>query len=271
MAAKHLRDRESPMADERKDTKDLAHDIDSSRVTSRWRDEGDVVKDLFHLLEWNIIDGEFTGTEELIDTCLKEGIKARTLISGPMALGIEEVGRRFKADEFFLPEVMVSAKCMHAALAILKPLIVEEKMDDLGTCVIGTIHGDIHDIGKNIVSMMLEAAGFTVVDLGVSVPPEDFIQAIKDNSPVIVGLSALLTTTMNMQGETIKGITAAGLRERITILVGGAPVTQEWAEKIGADAYCEDAMVAVDKAKVCINAQLPGGHPALAEKLLASG
>ncbi len=250
---------------------DLQYDIEQSRATDRWNDAPDNVKDIFHELEWNIIEGEFHETTDFINPLLESGVSARTLISGPMSTGIAEVGRRFKMDEYFLPEVMMSAKCMQAALVIIKPLIIAEKAESVGTCVIGTIQGDLHDIGKNIVSMMLEAAGFDVVDLGVSTPPETFIEAIREHKPQIVGFSALLTTTMNMQWETLKLITAEGLRDDVKVMVGGAPISQVWADKIGADAYCADALIAVDKAKACVGdfKDLVGGAPELRDNLLA--
>jgi len=187
-----------------------------------------------------------------------------------MATGIAEVGRRFKMDEYFLPEVMMSAKCMHEALAELKPLILAEKSEEVGTVVIGTVQGDLHDIGKKIVAMMLEAAGFTVHDLGVTVPPEKFIAAIREHKPQIVGFSALLTTTMNMQWETLKIIAAEGLREGVKVFVGGAPISQAWCNKIGADAYGMDALVAVEKAKACVTSlsNMKGGAPELHAAML---
>ena len=206
----------------------------------------------------------------LIDPALSMDVSARTLIAGPMAAGIAEVGRRFKMDEYFLPEVMMSAKCMHAALGKLKPLIVAEKTEEIGTVVVGTVQGDLHDIGKKIVGMMMEAAGFTVIDLGVTVPPEDFIAAIRQHKPQIVGFSALLTTTMNMQWETLKLIKAEGLREAVKVFVGGAPISQAWCDKIGADAYAADALIAVDKARACIYKYraVKGGDPALHANML---
>ena len=169
----------------------------ATRKTDRWSDAPAEVKDLFHQIEWNVIDGEHADTVSIIEPALEHAVTARTLIAGPMATGIAEVGRRFKFDEYFLPEVMMSAKSMHQALGILKPLIIAEKTEELGTVVVGTVQGDLHDIGKRIVAMMMEAAGFTVHDLGVTVPPEEFISAIKEHRPQIVGFSALLTTTMN--------------------------------------------------------------------------
>lgn len=253
------------------DIEDLKQDIDTTRKTDRWNDAPADVKDLFHQIEWNIIDGEHAETTSLINPALEKEVSARTLIAGPMATGIAEVGRRFKMDEYFLPEVMMSAKCMHAALAILKPLIIAEKTEEIGTVVVGTVQGDLHDIGKKIVAMMLEAAGFTVFDLGVTVPPEDFIAAIKEHKPQIVGFSALLTTTMNMQWETIKAIQAEGLRDQVKVFVGGAPISQAWCDKIGADAYAADALIAVEKAKACVQEfrDFKGGDPALHAAMLA--
>ncbi|MEE9559954.1 MAG: corrinoid protein [Acidiferrobacterales bacterium] len=253
------------------DLEDLKHDIETSRKTDRWDDTPPDVKDLFHQIEWNIIEGEYDETVDLINPALEKDISARTLIAGPMATGIAEVGRRFKMDEYFLPEVMMSAKSMHAALGVLKPLIIAEKTEEVGTIVVGTVQGDLHDIGKKIVAMMLEAAGFTVHDLGVSVPPEEFIASIKEHQPQIVGFSALLTTTMNMQWETIKAIQAEGLREHVKVFVGGAPISQAWCDKIGADAYAADALIAVEKAKACLGEfrDLKGGDPALHAAMLA--
>src|ERR1700745_2261145 len=158
--------------DKEQDLEDLQYDIEDSRKTDRWSDAPPEIKDLFHQIEWNIIDGDHTTTNALTKPALEQSVSARTLIAGPMAAGIAEVGRRFKMDEYFLPEVMMSAKCMHAALGLLKPLIIAEKTEEIGTVVVGTVQGDLHDIGKKIVGMMMEAAGFTVIDLGVTVPPE---------------------------------------------------------------------------------------------------
>ncbi len=253
------------------DLEDLKHDIETTRQTDRWSEAPSDIKELFHVLEWNIIEGEHTETVEFIDSALTQDVDARTLIAGPMATGIAEVGRRFKMDEYFLPEVMMSAKCMQAALEVLKPLIVAEKSEEIGTVVVGTVQGDLHDIGKKIVGMMLEAAGFTVIDLGVTVTPDQFMEAIEEHKPVIVGFSALLTTTMNMQWETLKRITAEGKREDLKVFVGGAPISQNWCDKIGADAYAMDALVAVEKAKACVTnlSNMKGGDPELHEAMIA--
>lgn len=252
------------------DLEDLQYDFEDSMETDRWSEAPAEIKELFHTLEWNIIDGEHADTVGFINQALEGDVSARTLIAGPMATGIAEVGRRFKMDEYFLPEVMMSAKCMHEALARLKPLILAEKSEEVGTVVIGTVQGDLHDIGKKIVAMMMEAAGFTVHDLGVTVPPEKFVEAVREHKPQIVGFSALLTTTMNMQWETLKVFTAEGLREDLKVFVGGAPISQAWCDKIGADAYAMDALVAVDKAKACVTRlkNLTGGAEELHEAML---
>ncbi|MEM9471442.1 MAG: corrinoid protein [Pseudomonadota bacterium] len=252
------------------DLEDLQYDFEDSMETDRWSEAPAEIKELFHTLEWNIIDGEHADTVGFINQALEGDVSARTLIAGPMATGIAEVGRRFKMDEYFLPEVMMSAKCMHEALARLKPLILAEKSEEVGTVVIGTVQGDLHDIGKKIVAMMMEAAGFTVHDLGVTVPPEKFVEAVREHKPQIVGFSALLTTTMNMQWETLKVFTAEGLREDLKVFVGGAPISQAWCDKIGADAYAMDALVAADKAKACVTRlkNLTGGAEELHEAML---
>lgn len=257
--------------DKEQDLEDLQYDIDDTRKTDRWSDAPADIKEAFHVLEWNIIDGEHGATAAMIQPLLDKKVSPRTLIAGPMAAGIAEVGRRFKMDEYFLPEVMMSAKCMQVALGLLKPLIIAEKTEEIGTVIVGTVQGDLHDIGKKIVAMMMEAAGFTVVDLGVSVPPEDFIAAIRKHKPQIVGFSALLTTTMNMQWETLKLIKAEGLREDVKVFVGGAPISQAWCDKIGADAYASDALIAVDKARACIYKYkaVKGGSPDLHADMLA--
>src|SRR5258705_84281 len=188
--------------DKEQDLEDLQYDIEDTRKTDRWSDAPPEIKDIFHVLEWNIIDGEHAGTNDYIKDLLARGISPRTLIAGPMAAGIAEVGRRFKMDEYFLPEVMMSAKCMQAALGLLKPLIIAEKTEEIGTVVVGTVQGDLHDIGKKIVGMMMEAAGFTVVDLGVSVPPEDFIAALRHNKPPIAGVPTLPSAPSRMERES---------------------------------------------------------------------
>ena len=160
-----------------------------------------------------------------------------------------EIGRLFENGEKFIPEMMIAARAMQAAVNILKPLLVDAEVDSVGTIVIGTVAGDLHDIGKNLVGMMLEGAGFQIIDLGTDVPPETFVAAVQENNPELVGMSALLTTTMREQQTIINALKEEGLRDQVKVMVGGAPVTQSWAEQIGADGYAEDATGAVEVAK----------------------
>lgn len=203
-------------------------------------------------IEDNIINGKFKETEGLVKVALEQGKTPDEIIGDALSKGIDEVGRRFRCDEYFLPEVMTSARAMSTAIAILKPYFATQKKSTIGTFLIGTVEGDMHDIGKNIVSMMMEAAGFSVYDIGIDVKPEVFVKEIKDKSPDLVGISALLTMTMPTQRTTIKAIEEAGLRDKVKILVGGAPVDQAWADEIGADAYGEDAIECVEKAKALL-------------------
>ncbi len=208
--------------------------------------------DILKQLEENIIAGKFKETEGLVRTALEQGISPNQIINDALSKGIDEVGRRFKCDEYFLPEVMTCARAMTTAITTLKPHFVAEKKTTIGTFLVGTVAGDLHDIGKNIVSMMMEASGFTVYDLGIDVKPEVFIREIKEKSPDLVGISALLTMTMPAQRDTIKAIEAAGLRGKVKILVGGAPIDQRWADEIGADGYAEDAVECVEKSKALL-------------------
>jgi 5-methyltetrahydrofolate--homocysteine methyltransferase len=164
-----------------------------------------------------------------------------------------EVGCRFEAGEYYLPEMLVSAQAMKASLNLLRPLLVERKVEPMGRVVVGTVQGDLHDIGKNLVSMMLEGAGFEVVDLGVDVPPGKFVEAARGAQ--VIGLSALLTTTMPTMGRVIPALKEAGVRDQVKVIVGGAPVTQAFADQIGADGYGPDASSAVRKVKELLGLQ----------------
>lgn len=209
--------------------------------------------DILKEIEENVIKGKFNETEGLVQAAVDQGIDPNEIIEEGLSRGMGEVGRRFKNDEYFLPEVMVCARAMNTALAVLKPLFAGQKeKKSIGTFLIGAVEGDLHDIGKNLVSMIMEASGYTVYDLGIDIKPETFVQEIKDKSPQLVGLSALLSTTMPMMEETIEAIKQAGLRDTVKILVGGAPVDQAWADKIGADAYAEDAVECVEKTKAML-------------------
>jgi 5-methyltetrahydrofolate--homocysteine methyltransferase len=187
------------------------------------------------------IDGDEDPVIELTNEGLALGMDPNEILFDALIPALSEVGRLFESGEFFVPEMLVAANAMKGAMEILRPLIAETGAKPIGTFVMGTVKGDIHDIGKNLCNVMLEGAGFEVIDLGVNVAPEMFVQAIKEHNPGAVGMSAFLTTTMPMQKLTIDVIAEAGLRDQVKILVGGAPVTQEFADKIGADGYAPDA------------------------------
>jgi len=162
---------------------------------------------------------------------------------------MDAVGRDFKAGELFVPEVLIAARAMRAGMDILKPLLAEADVPSAGKYAVGTVKGDLHDIGKNLVRMMIEGGGFEVLDLGVDVSPEGFVEAVRENQPDIIGLSALLTTTMTNMKAVIEALEEAGLRDSVKIMIGGAPVTDAYAQEIGADGYAADAATAVDIAR----------------------
>jgi 5-methyltetrahydrofolate--homocysteine methyltransferase len=191
------------------------------------------------------LNGEAKPVVELTKEGLAMGMDPLTLLFDALIPALEEVGRLFEIGEYFVPEMLISARAMQGAMEILKPLIAETGAKPVGTFVMGTVKGDIHDIGKNLCNIMLEGAGFVVIDLGVNVPPEKFIEAIREHEPQAVGMSAFLTTTMPMFKKNIEAIKEAGLRDQVKILVGGAPVTQEYADLSGADGYAPDASSAV--------------------------
>ena len=196
-----------------------------------------------------VIDGDGEKVEALVRQALSEGQQAPRIINDGLIAGMNTVGKRFREGEFFIPEVMMSARAMHGGLALVKPLLTRSEQLSRGTIVICTVKGDVHDIGKNLVSMMLEGAGFRVVDLGTDIAPERLVEAVKEHSPQIVAMSTLLTTTLHRIPEAVKALEAAGLRGNVKVMVGGAPVTQAFADKAGADGYAPDAALAVEKAK----------------------
>jgi len=186
---------------------------------------------------------------ELTNTAIASGMGPDTILFDALIPSLEEVGARFERGDYFVPEMLIAGKAMSGALNVLRPLLAETGAESIGTYVMGTVKGDVHDIGKNLVNIMLEGAGFTVIDIGVQAPPEKFIAAIREHKPDIVGMSAFLTTTMPMFKVNIHEITKAGLRDEVIIMVGGAPVTQEYADAVGADGYAADASTAVRLAK----------------------
>ena len=193
--------------------------------------------------------GRAKTVKQLVNDAVAEGISAEELLNEGLIVGMNELGVMFKNNEVYVPEVLVAARAMKAGMEILRPLLVAENVKSQGTVAIGTVKGDLHDIGKNLVGMMLEGKGFNVVDLGVDVTPEQYIDAIENQGAQIIGMSALLTTTMPNIALTIEKITQAGLRDKVKIMVGGAPITQAFADEIGADAYTPDAASAAQKAK----------------------
>ncbi len=199
-----------------------------------------------------LIAGNIDEVVNLTKKALDEGAAPADILDQGLLAGMDVVGQRFKAEEMFIPEVLRCAKCMHGAMEILRPLLAETGAESIGTLIIGTVKGDLHDIGKNLVGMMFEGAGFNVVDLGIDKEPQVFVDAIKEHNAKLIGMSALLTTTMPKMGETINAINEAGIRDQVKILVGGAPITAAFAEEIGADGYASNAASAVEKGKELI-------------------
>jgi len=192
-----------------------------------------------------ILDGDVAGAKEGVQTALMGDLQPEDILADGMIAAMNEVGRRFEAGDYYVPEMLVAASAMQAALFLLKPRLVESNIKSTGKVAIGTVKGDLHDIGKNLVALMLEGAGFEVKDLGVDVSPEKFVEAISAGDVNIVALSALLTTTMPNMKTTIETIQQASLRDKVKIIIGGAPVTQGYADEIGADAFAADASSAV--------------------------
>jgi 5-methyltetrahydrofolate--homocysteine methyltransferase len=203
-------------------------------------------------LKQSVIDGNAAGALDLTRQALEEHVPLELILNGGLIAAMSEVGKQFEEGTFYIPEMLIAARAMQACMDVLKPLLSVTDARSLATVVIGTVKGDMHDIGKNLVRMMLAGAGFDVVDLGTDVTPEKFIQAIHEHGANLVGLSALLTTTMISMGGIIKAIEQAGLRDQVKIIVGGAPITEEYARQIGADGYAPDASRAVNVAKSLI-------------------
>ena len=201
---------------------------------------------LFHE---KIMEGDRVGIEVLTKEATSKGVTAGTIIDEYLMPAMAEVGRLYEEGEYFIPEMLMSARAMQASMAILKPLIVGDEVKTVGRVVIGTVEGDLHDIGKTLVGMILESAGFEVHDLGVDVKPEKFVAAVRNLKPRIVGMSAMLTTTMVAMERVIEALKEAGLRDKLIVMVGGAPLTAEFVASIGADGFAEDAAGAVRKAK----------------------
>ncbi len=196
-----------------------------------------------------ILNGDAKIAHTFTEQALQEGADPVKLVDEYMIPAMNEVGRRFETNEYFVPELLISARAMKAALELVRPLLAARGAKPLGTVAVGTVKGDLHDIGKNLVAAMFEGGGFEVIDLGVNVPPEKFIAAVNEKGAHIVAMSALLTTTMPAMKTTIDALTQAGVRDKVKVLVGGAPITQKYATDIGADGYSENAVGAVGVAK----------------------
>jgi 5-methyltetrahydrofolate--homocysteine methyltransferase len=204
------------------------------------------MSEILERISMAVIEGNLGEIEDLTEDALDEELSAQEILDNGLMAGMDHVGVEFKAGNMFVPEVLRSAKTMQMSMDILKPLLIESGAKMAGKVLLGTVKGDLHDIGKNLVGMMCEGAGFEVNDIGKDIAPEEFIDSIKEFEPDVVGMSALLTTTMRSMEHTIKAIEEAGLRDKVKVMVGGAPVTQTFAEQIGADGYASNAASAAD-------------------------
>jgi methylmalonyl-CoA mutase cobalamin-binding domain/chain len=225
----------------------------------------EILKSLYE----NTINGKVAEVKDLTQQGLDTSLDPVAMLYQALLPALQEVGRRFEIGDFFVPEMLMAARAMQGALNLLRPLLAARGEKTLGKYVMGTVKGDVHDIGKNLCNIMLEGAGFEVIDLGVNTSPEKFVDAVRQHQPDIVGMSAFLTTTMPMIKVNIQALQKAGLRDKVKVMAGGAPVTAHYAEMAGADAYCPDASSTARKAKQIIGAEgeAPGG--ALAEAVRA--
>ena len=202
----------------------------------------------------SVVSGDAKATQALTQQALADGIDPLKLVNEYMVPAMDEVGRRFEANEYFVPELLISARAMKAALELIRPLLTARGDEPLGRVALGTVKGDLHDIGKNLVGSLLEGGGFEVIDLGVNVTPEKFIATVNEKQANIIAMSALLTTTMPAMKTTIDALKQAGVRGKVKVLIGGAPITQKYADEIGADGYSENAVGAVALAKKAVKA-----------------
>lgn len=219
------------------------------------------MSDILEQIKKNLVDGRVDsedegfdgdmagqpGVKELVQKAIEEGVSPVDMLTKSLNAGMEEVGRLYESGEYLIPDMLASAECVNEAMAVLKPLLVDADIQSKGKFVIATVEGDLHDIGKNIVATLLQGGGFEVEDLGTSVSADKIVQAVREKNAQFVGLSALLTTTMDHMGEVVDKLAEAGLRDQVKVLIGGAPVSAEFARKIGADFYCEDAFDAIGK------------------------
>ena len=196
-----------------------------------------------------VLEGDFEGVKSNVQAALDANLDPASILNDGMIAAMREVGNRFEAGDYYVPEMLIAARAMQGGMVILKPRLLQADRKSSGRVLIGTVKGDLHDIGKNLVGLMLEGAGFEITDLGVDVPVEDFIRVAQEQKPDIVTMSALLTTTMPMMKQTIDAFQAAGLRDKVKFIIGGAPVTESYAKQIGADGFSSDASRAVNVAK----------------------
>ncbi|MFZ3172437.1 MAG: corrinoid protein [Carboxydocellales bacterium] len=207
-------------------------------------------------IQAGLLDGDAQLVKDKTELALSYGIKARYIIEQGLIPSIRDIGEKFRDGELFIPDVLMSSRAMHASLYVLRPLLSSSRLASRGRVIVGTVAGDLHDIGKSMVTMMLEGAGYTVIDLGIDVPATDFIQAVKQHKPDILAMSALLTTTMSELGEVVAQLKEEGLRHTVKILVGGGPVTPEFALAIEADAYAADSFHAIEAANRLITGEV---------------
>lgn len=210
--------------------------------------------DILQEISESLQKGQAPKVAELVKKALDEGMEPTKILLDGMIAGMNVIGVKFKNNEVYVPEVLIAARAMHAGMNILKPILTETGVEPVGKVVIGTVKGDLHDIGKNLVKMMMEGTGFEVIDLGVDVPAEKFVEAINKYKPNIVAMSALLTTTMPQMKTVIEALQKSGVRDNVIVMIGGAPVTDNYAKEIGADAYTKDAAAAAEKAKELVTA-----------------
>jgi len=208
-----------------------------------------MMEELFGTLTQKVIAADREGLNQMVQEALAKGISAKDLLDKGLLPGMDAVGQRMKKGEMFIPEVLQSARVMQGAMRLLEPHLSQKDRLGLGTVVIGTVQGDLHDIGKNLVAMMLKGGGFNVVDLGTDIKPQEYVEAVRTHKPIIVGMSALLTTTMPRMKETIDSLKEAGLRDKVKVMAGGAPVNEKFVKDIGGDAYAPNAATAVETAK----------------------
>lgn len=205
-----------------------------------------------NLIAESLMAGKADEVKNLTQAAVDEGVSIKEILEQGLISGMNVIGQKFKANEVYVPEVLIAARAMHAGMGVLEPLLAEAGIEPVGKIAVGTVKGDLHDIGKNLVVMMLKGAGFEVVDLGIDVPADKFIEAVKEQKVQILAMSALLTTTMPAMKEGIDALSAAGARADVKVMIGGAPVTQNYADEITADGYAPDAASAVDTAKALL-------------------